>query len=192
MKKAVIDIDGVLNYYPKTYVDFINSELKTNYKTLDEIKKTLSYDTYKTYKTLYRKSDYKHNAKIRKYARQMISYLRKEYLIYIVTSRELFKYNQLEKTILWLQKNKIHYDYIYCSMKKDYTIFEKFGHVDLVVEDSLDNLFKISLINGEALYFNVNNDENRDIESPLIPSGVIRINELNEVIHYLKEEKNES
>lgn len=188
MKKAVIDIDGVLNYYPDTFINFINDTLKRNYKTLDEVKEHLSYKDYKNYKIMYRQSEYKHNAKIRKYAKKLISYLRKNYLIYIVTSRELFKYNQLEKTILWLSKNKIHYDYIYCSMKKDYTIFEKFGHVDLVIEDSLDNLFKINKINGDALYFNVINSENKLLFSS---SNIIRINELNEIINYLKEKNNE-
>lgn len=164
MKKAIIDIDGVLNSYPKTQIDYFNNALNTNYKTLDEIKRSLSYNDYKYFKSLYRQSGFKHNAKPSKGAKKLLKYLRKNnYLIYIITARELFKYNQLERTILWLQTNDLCYDYIYCTQKKDFTIFEKFGHVDLVIEDNCDNLEKIKKINGnDCIYINVINDENKN------------------------------
>lgn len=164
MKKAIIDIDGVLNNYPQTQIDYFNFCLNSNYKTLDEIKKDLSYYDYKYFKTMYRMSGFKHNAKPSKGAKKLLKYLRDHnYLIYIITARELFKYNQLEKTILWLQTNQLYYDYIYCTQKKDFTIFEKFGHVDLVIEDNCDNLEKIKKINGkDCIYINVINNENKD------------------------------
>lgn len=179
MKYAVIDIDGVLNYYPDTFVNFYNDYQKTSYKTMSEIKNNTSYNEYNRLKTLYRKSDYKHDAKVRDDAAELFDFLHNHgYLIYIVTSRELFKYNQLEKTILWLQKNNLKYDYLYCSQKKDYTIFEKFKHVDLVIEDSLDNLEKIERINGEAVYFNIVNSENELLETD---ADMFRVNTLKEI-----------
>lgn len=197
MKYAVIDIDGVLNYYPDTFVNFYNDYQRTNsrttqptiYKTMSEIKNNTSYNEYNRLKTLYRKSDYKHEAKVRDDAVSLFTFLHEHnYLIYIVTSRELFKYNQLEKTILWLQKNNLKYDYLYCSQKKDYTIFEKFKHVDLVVEDSLDNLEKIKRINGEALYFNIINSENELLESE---EDIFRVNTLREVEWILNQREGE-
>ena len=162
MKKAVIDIDGVLNYYPQTQIDYFNWRLGTEYKTLSEIKESLSYKDYKYYKTEYRMSGFKHDAKPSKGAKKLLKYLRNNnYLIYIITARELFKYNQLEKTIAWLNKNNLYYDYIYCTQKKDFTIFEKFGHIDLVIEDNCDNLEKIKKVNGKkCIYINVINNEN--------------------------------
>ena len=47
MKKAIIDIDGVLNTYPKTQIDYFNFMLDKDYKSLDEIKNDLSYNEYK-------------------------------------------------------------------------------------------------------------------------------------------------
>ena len=44
MKKAIIDIDGVLNTYPKTQIDYFNFMLDKDYKSLDEIKNDLSYN----------------------------------------------------------------------------------------------------------------------------------------------------
>lgn len=167
MKRAVIDIDGVLNYYPTTLIDFYNHELGTNYKTQSEIKNSLSFNEYVRLKKLYRQSDYKHNAPVREGAVNFLKYLHENgYMVYIVTSRDLFKYNQLERTINWFHKNGLYYDYMYRSDKKDYTIFEKFNHVDLVVEDSVDNLEKIIRINGDAKYYNVQNVENENIACP--------------------------
>jgi len=183
MKKAIIDIDGVLNSYPKTQIDYFNWMLDKDYKSLDEIKKDLSYYKYKDLKTQYRQSAFKHNCKASPGARKLLKYLRDNgYLIYIITARELFKYNQLEKTILWLQNNKLVYDYIYCTQKKDFTIFEKFGHIDLVIEDNCDNLEKIKKINGkDCIYINVMNDENKNIKY----KG-FRVVDLNKVIDILE------
>lgn len=183
MKKAIIDIDGVLNTYPKTQIEYFNFMLDKKYTTLDEIKRNLSYYEYKDLKTQYRQSAFKHNAKPSNGAKKLLKYLRNNnYLIYIITARELFKYNQLEKTILWLQTNNLVYDYIYCTQKKDFTIFEKFGHIDLVIEDNCDNLEKIKKINGkDCTYINVVNDENINRKY----KG-IRVKDLNEIISILE------
>ena len=47
MKKAIVDIDGVLNYYPQTFIDFMNEVYNFDFKTLKEIKQTITYETYK-------------------------------------------------------------------------------------------------------------------------------------------------
>jgi len=178
MKKAVIDIDGVLNYYPQTYIDFINNKFNVHYTTLKAIKNSLSYTKYSELKEEYRQSSYKHEALARVGAKEFIDYLVKnDYLILIITSRNLFKYNQLELTIKWLQKNNIHYDYIYQSNKKDFTIFERFHHVDLVIEDNVDNLQKIQKINNDAIYINIVNEENENNEI----NNCIRVFSFNEI-----------
>ena len=83
---------------------------------------------------------------------------------------------------MWRNNNKLVYDYIYCTQKKDFTIFEKFGHVDLVIEDNCDNLEKIKKINGKnCIYINVMNDENKNIKY----KG-FRVVDLNKVIDILE------
>lgn len=186
MKKAIVDIDGVLNEYPQTVIDYCNYTLKTNFKTLNEIKSTLSFSEYRDMKDAYTQSDFKHDAKPREYASELLDYLKQNgYLIYIVTSRQLFKYNQLERTILWLQKNNLKYDYIYCSIKKDFTIFEKFGHVDFVIEDNIDNIQNITKINGtDCVYINVINSENAEFEY-----DGIRVTSLKHALDIIKNRK---
>lgn len=162
MKKAIVDIDGVLNYYPQTFIDFMNEVYNFDFKTLKEIKQTIPYETYKKYKAMYRQSEYKNDCQPREGAEQLLKALRANgYLIYIVTARPLFKYNLLENTIIWLNKNNLIYDYIYCSAKKDFTIFEKFGHVDFVIDDNCDNISNIKRINGDdCIYVNIMNIDN--------------------------------
>lgn len=163
-KVAVIDIDGVLNYYPQIQLDYFNDTLRTSFKTLKEAKEGLSYNNYKKMKEMYRNSEYKHNAIPREGAKEFLKELRdKGYLVYIITSRQLFQNDMLQKTIEWLQKNDLIYDYIYCSIKKDFTIFEKFGPIDIVVEDNCDNVNKIEKLNGDkGWYFIMHNKDNEN------------------------------
>ena len=82
-----------------------------------------------------------------------------------------------------MQNNNLVYDYIYCTQKKDFTIFEKFGHIDLVIEDNCDNLEKIKKINGKnCIYINVKNKENCDIKY----KG-IRVTNLDEALEVIKD-----
>lgn len=187
MKKAIIDIDGVLNYYPTPQIEYFNKCLDSNFNTLSEIKEHVGYGMYKVLKEGYRNSDHKHNAPAREHARELLQWLRdNNYLIYIITARQLFKYNQLEKTINWLNKNNLVYDYIYCTQKKDFTIFEKFGFVQFVIDDNCDNLDKIYQINStldeskECYYFNVINEENKNRNTQ-----ALRVTSLQSVIDIL-------
>ena len=191
MKKAIIDIDGVLNHYPQTWLDFLENEKGLKFESLKEVKETLSYKQYKEYKEDYIYSTYKNDAKVRSDAKLLFDLLHnKGYLIYIITARPLFKYDLLENTILWLQKHGLKYDYIYCSQKKDFTIFEKFGHIDLVVEDNCDNIEKIRNINGpyNCRYFIVNNKDNMNYGDN--PNMFTRVNGLSKILEVLTNDKN--
>lgn len=189
MKKAVIDIDGVLNDYPKTQLNFFNKYYAKDFEvqSLGELKKILSYQQYCSFKEDYRNSDYKHDAEPKKYAKELLQYLEEnDYLIYIITARKLFVNNQLERTITWLKKNKLRYDYIYCTQKKDFTIFEKFGKIDIVIEDNCDNIKNIAKINGVGYYFIVNNSDNQLDNTKGIYK---RVDSLKQILEYLEEQK---
>lgn len=190
MKKVIIDIDGVLNDYPYTQLLFYEKEYSRGdtVKTLSELKKKLSYNDYKDLKEKYRLSDYKHKCKPKEYACELLKYLKDNgYLIYIMTSRELFRLNQLEKTICWLRDNNLHYDYLYCTQKKDFTMFEKFKNIDVVIEDNCDNTNRIKkIINNDCLYFIVNNNDNLNKHTD---EGIVRVNKLNEIVNFLENVK---
>lgn len=177
MKKAVIDIDGVLNYYPETILQFISDKLGVSFESLNSAKSNLSYYEYNLIKAQYRNSDYKHNATVRKGAKKLLNYLTQhDYLIYIITSRELYKNDMLEKTICWLKKNELRYDFIYESRKKDFTIFEKFNDIDIVIEDNVDNIKNIMKVSNAKCY-NIINSDNFSLSI-----NCKRVNDLNDII----------
>lgn len=184
MKIAIIDIDGVLNYYPRTFLDFVSNTTEQNFNTLLEAKNSIPYEKYKELKRRYRKSEYKHNAKPRVGAKALLQYLHKHnYLIYIITSRELYKDKMLQNTILWLRRNKLIYDFIYESRKKDFTIFEKFKDIDIVIEDNVDNIKNIMKISSAKCY-NVINEDNKDMSV-----DCHRVKDLFEIVKLLKQNR---
>lgn len=184
MKIVIVDIDGVLNNYPQTFINFVNNKLNSNFILLKEIKETLPFNIYKQLKEEYRKSPYKHNCSIKKDADKLLKVLReKDYLIYLVTSRKLFENNQLELTIRWLKKNNLIYDYLYCTQKKDFTIFEKFKNIKLLIEDNNDNIKKIMKINHNIKSFLVLNNDNLNYDCE-----AIKVKELGKIIYELENE----
>lgn len=184
MKIAIIDIDGVLNYYPATFLNFIYACTKQRFVTLLDAKNTIPYKQYKELKSEYRKSKYKHAAKPRSGAKELLQYLHKHnYLIYIITSRELYKDKMLQDTILWLRRNKLIYDFIYESRKKDFTIFEKFKDIDVVIEDNVNNIKNIMKI-SKARCYNVVNEDNKDLQV-----DCNRVSNLFDIIKLLKQDR---
>lgn len=183
MKKVMLDIDGVLNDFPKTFINFCNDKLNTDFLTIEEVEKKLSYNLYRKLKKEYKFSDYKHKAKIKFFAKELVNYLKKEnYLIYIVTARELFEKNQLDLTISWLKENEIDYDFLDYEEQKELSILEKFHHFDIVIEDTLKNIINIKNINGNALYFYVN-------ENNLKYDNIINVENLKQIKDFLEGEK---
>ena len=66
MKKIVyIDIDGVLNYYPQCWLDYLNEQIDAKFSSIAEAKDTLlkaqHLTVYDQIKAEYRESSYKHS-----------------------------------------------------------------------------------------------------------------------------------
>ena len=98
------DIDGVLNYYPKDWLCFLNNKNKTKFSNIDIAKKEMP-DAYDTTKHLWRISKEKYR---QDYNKSNIAYLNSlkakfgAHLI-VVTSRPMGDFNDMyEKTLLWL------------------------------------------------------------------------------------------
>jgi len=46
-KICIVDLDGILNYYPCCWVKFINIKTGLNFRDKEEAKKKLSFSKYK-------------------------------------------------------------------------------------------------------------------------------------------------
>lgn len=137
-KICIFDIDGVLNYYPDCYVDFVNEQLSQKFNSLEEIKNTLCYSDYKRIKEHYRTCGIKEDLQVRENAKTILRTLKQlGYYIIILSSRPVDEYNSLIiQTTNWLKKNQLEYDYLAFGQEKHLDIIQKFGNVEFVVEDN--------------------------------------------------------
>lgn len=157
-KICVFDIDGVLNYYPQTWVRFVNEKEKADYKSLDEIKDSLSYSKYKKLKESYRVSGVKAEFAPRKGVINLINKLRDlGYLIIIISARPVSKYPSLYKqTVDWLDSRGIQYDNLLFSDKKQFEVIKYYPNMEFMVEDNrlIANImsglgYKVFLVDNE-------------------------------------------
>ena len=75
MKKLMLDIDGVLNDYPNTFIRYVNNYTHNNFKTLSELKDKLSYNEFRRLKDNYKFSEYKHKANLKEGALELVNKL---------------------------------------------------------------------------------------------------------------------
>lgn len=183
MKVCIFDIDGVLNYYPDCWVDFVNKRYGKSFSNLNEMKDTLSYNQYRMTKHEYRTSRAKMFLKVRARAASVLGKLHDlGYYIIVVTARPLSAYPDLMiQTTEWLKKNCLQYDNLFFSEKKHLAILKYFPEVDFVVEDNRRNANDMS---GYAKkVFLVDNEYN----SGETKENVVRIKNLEEMLKYAEE-----
>jgi hypothetical protein len=132
MKKLVsIDIDGILNDYPKIFVKYANFVLRKKYKNIIDLKKSVNKSTYGTIKKHYRHSFYKYNYKINSNVLNLIKFLiRMNVNIIFLTRRNLNNKFILSNTTKWLRKHNIKFKGIYKKNKKNFLRFKPIFHVD--------------------------------------------------------------
>lgn len=179
-KICSIDLDGILNYYPDCWVDFINRETGLDFKDKNEAKKELSAKEYSSLKDKYRKSDFKANLKIRVEAVDILKYLKsKGYFILVVTTRPFEDYLSLAvMTKKWLDKNNVPYDTV---IKKSIDSFKKYPCLDFHIEDEIEDANFISKAGYKVFLFK----KSRDNE--ILHPNVIRIKDLKKILDYLGE-----
>src|SRR5690606_35890670 len=129
-----VDIDGVLADYPRSFVDFINKELGTNY-TMDMV------DSYNIYECLgiptevgvklkdkYRQTGQKRFIPVCEGARELLVWLREQgYKIMLLTARPYQQYKRIfADTIEWLENNNLPYDSIIFDEKKEERLIKEF------------------------------------------------------------------
>lgn len=137
-KVCVFDIDGVMNYYPQTWINFVNSMMGENFDTLYEMKNSISYSMYKTLKEKYRLSGIKREQKPRRGLIGLINCLKDNgWIVVIVSARPVIKYPTLyEQTRGFLDDNGIQYDNLIFSKEKQFDILKMYPNMQFMVEDN--------------------------------------------------------
>lgn len=136
-KICSLDIDGILNYYPEPWVNFLNSKLCTNFSSLNEAKDTVPYQVYKNIKYEYRESGVKATLQIRPEAVELTRVLKASgFLILIITSRPFSEHKSLHKqTTDWLANNGIQYDGIVFGLDKYIEVLQKAPNLRFLADD---------------------------------------------------------
>lgn len=176
---CIVDVDGILNYYPECWVDFVNKETGSDFKDKDEVMNKLSHDVYASLKDKYRMSDFKANLKIRKSALEVLEYLKsKGYFIVLTTSRPFERYSSLAAmTAKWLDKNNVPYDALITKSER----LKKFPHADFCIEDELEDTNLIAKAGYKVFLFN------KSCDNEILHPNVTRIKDLKKIIHYVGE-----
>lgn len=183
MKKIIgIDIDGVLNNYPNTWVSYLNTTLGTDFRTLYEAKDTLPYSKYKKLKSGYRDNGFSEKLEPKEGAVEFLQSLKSMgYYIIIITSRPIDEHNSLlQQTTEWLKSKNLYYDFLYFSHSKHLDIIRKFKRIEFLVEDNLKFANDVS-DHGYPTYL-INNRYNQGDADEMVH----RVSGLTEIIEDVK------
>lgn len=129
---CIIDIDGVLNYYPTCFYEWINKKSHTDYKTLN-------ITQLEAFKHEYRESGVKKYLKVNEDSKNALKLLKnKGFIIVLLTNRPYAKYKRIySDTIYWLNTNHIPYDFIFWNEdKKVLTALQKCKNINFIIDDN--------------------------------------------------------
>jgi len=179
-KICAFDVDGVLNYYPDPWVEFINRNSAEKYRDLNDAKRNIPYQLYRDLKYEYRESGVKANLKVRAGAKETLKELKHMgYTILIITSRPFEEHKSLFKqTTDWLSKNKLPYDGIIFGKNKYVEVLTKAPNLRFLVDDHRYYANSVARWNYKA--FLVDNQYNQGY----LENGVYRIKDLREILDY--------
>ena len=136
-KVCGLDIDGVLNYYPEPWLDFLNGWLDSDFTDLNHAKSIVPYQLYRDIKWEYRESGVKRELSPRAGAKELTHELKERgYTILVLTSRPFDNHKGLFKqTIDWLHGNDLQYDGIIFGSNKLQEVIHKAPNLSFLIED---------------------------------------------------------
>ena len=135
-KKCIIDIDGVLNYYPQCFYDWANKHY--NISKEDLLGNRVEYENIKKE---YRCSGIKRVLPANQSSVDALVKLKDlGYSIILMTNRPYTEYkNIVFDTYFWLDNNNIPYDYLYWSInRKVVDASKRIQNIDFVVDDTIE------------------------------------------------------
>lgn len=154
------DIDGVINFYPSVWLDYIFQETKYHYETKDQARLILGED-YWILKEKYRLSDYKYQVPVNPDALYVITALKKRGdRVIISTTRPFDSYPLMKsQTKAWLDANGILFDLL-ISKKELYK--ENF---DIHIDDELKDILQVkSKVNNKKFILLSSTEINSEVD----------------------------
>ena len=136
---ASFDIDGVINHYPQTFLDFLKKEVELIFTSKNEALNSLGEEKYEFLKDAYRKSSFKYEVEIDNNILDLINLFKsREFELYVSTSRPFHRYpDMFENTAKWLKMRKVPFDKL--LRKNELTSQDFLIHFD----DELDQIYEL-------------------------------------------------
>jgi hypothetical protein len=153
---CIIDIDGVLNYYPKCFHDWVKNQFGK------EVDKVCNPVEYVKYKGLYRDSGAKKDLPINENSKEALQKLKLlGYTIVLLTNRPYKLYKRIySDTITWLNSNNISYDFIFWAPEEKITaIWDKCPKIKFIVDDNPNTCYDFAAMGVKTYCFNGKNDD---------------------------------
>ncbi|MCK5013805.1 MAG: hypothetical protein KAS66_08285 [Candidatus Omnitrophica bacterium] len=173
-KVCYLDVDGVLNSYPESWLLFLRHNwekigiLPGRITDLNQMKQKIPYQKYQDLKAEYRDSGWKENIPPSDGASALTKQLHgKGYHICIITSRPVRDHPSLYgQTTRWLNKNDILYDDIIFAQDKHIEVLSRYPSLKFGVED---HRYYANLVAsyGYKMYL-INNKYNQGEIHPLV------------------------
>lgn len=176
---VIFDIDGVINYYPICYLNWIAETYNQTFHSMEEMKEKLDIETYEKYKEEYRLSGVKANQPVNDdtvETMKKLNSLRENIVLY--TTRPVSKYKRIySDTLKWLNKNRVPFDAIYWSDYQKEDVYRLGFKIKYIVEDDVNNARFLNK-EGYRVYL-LNNNYNQGIA---VPYSVTRIDNVSEIL----------
>jgi phosphoglycolate phosphatase-like HAD superfamily hydrolase len=140
---VAVDIDGVLNDYPRSFLRWVSSrELgsrtdREGYATLAELRAEVGPRRYLELKDAYRESGAKREQGVREGAKELLDGLRSNGLpVVIISKRPYWRFYRIyADTLEWLDANGLFADAVLFHPEKHRTILESFPKLLAMIED---------------------------------------------------------
>lgn len=149
-KTITCDIDGVLNFYPQTFIDYAQNEYNTAINDLSNYKSQY-FEKYTEIKSAYRYSSYKHEAIARSLVVDELNALASRgYDIHILTTRPFDRFpGMYELTFKWLESIDLNFSSLQSKTKSKIDVISPLFHLD----DELDHILEIYNSNTSFFLF---------------------------------------
>ena len=157
---AVVDIDGVLNSYPKCFFDWAKVNCHVDWATMHQARQDARYTDIKQQ---YRLSGVKRNLAVLPGARDMLNLLKSQgHKIIIVTSRPDIGTVHLD-TKYWLEKNNLPFDAVIFGRVKPRALLDvdcDLHEIGVIIDDEERHLKDyFSVVGEECNYIRISQDQ---------------------------------
>jgi len=174
------DIDGVLNFYPDCWVEFIEISTGKKFESKEEARLKLGDEKYLEIKDKYRTSEFKANLNVRQEGVKLIERLSKWFEVLVVTSRPFDRYPELRQmTENWLTQNKINFSSLEPKKRQ---LLGQYPDIEFHVDDEYEEA-QMFLEKGIKVFWLYSSKQPKETTDHRLVTRIENLNEVAEIVN---------